>query len=88
MKVIQCADCGSTNTEYGEYQLVAYRATVLDDDAESAADFQKILWEECRRDTLEGEMEEHFMCNDCFATVKCSSQDANNWKAIEVDNEA
>ena len=88
MKVIKCGDCGSTNTEYGEYQLIAYRLTVLDDSAESAADYMNVLWDECRRDNLESEMEQHFMCNNCFATVSCSSQDAAKWKAVElIDNE-
>ena len=82
MKKIKCAECGSTNTEYGEYQLVAYRKTVLDDTAKSAADYRSILWDKCKRESLEGEMEEHFMCNDCFATVDCSSQDAEKWKAV------
>jgi hypothetical protein len=84
-KKIKCPDCGSTETEYGEYQLVAYRQTILDDGAESAADYNRILWDDCKRDSLEGEMDEHFMCNECFATVKCSSQDAEKWKAVEVD---
>ena len=84
-KKIKCADCGSTNTEYGVYELVTYRHTVLDDGAKTAADYMNILWDECDRHLLDGEMEEHFMCNECFATVKCSSQDADNWKAVEVD---
>jgi len=85
MKKIKCPDCGSTNTEYGEYQLVAYRQTILDDSAESAADYMKILWDECRRDQLDGQIEEHFMCNECFATVDCNSPEADNWKAVDVN---
>lgn len=84
-KVIKCPDCGGTNTEYAEYQLVAYRLTVLDDSAETAADYMNILWDECKRDQLDGEMDQHFMCNDCFSVVNCSDQDAEKWKAVDAD---
>jgi len=84
-KVIQCPDCGSTNTEYGEYALVVYRLTILDDSAESAADYNSILWDECNQDHPDGVEKEHFMCNECFATVDCNSPEADNWKAVEVD---
>ena len=84
-KKIKCADCGSTNTEYGVYELVTYRHTVLDDKAETAADVRCMDWDNSRRDQLEGFEKEHFMCNECFATVSCSSQDADNWKAVDVD---
>jgi hypothetical protein len=87
MKAIKCPECGSTNTEYGEYQLVAYRLTVLDDRAKSAADHMSILWDECTQDRLDGEIEAHFMCNDCFATVQCASQGAEDWKAVEINND-
>lgn len=87
MKAIKCPDCGSTNTEYGEYQLVAYRSTVLDDGAETAADAMHILWDECRQDRLDGEIDEHFMCNECFATVQCASPNAVNWKAVEINDD-
>ena len=84
MKKIQCADCGSTNTEYGVYELATYRNTALDDKAETAADVRHIDWEFSRRDQLEGFEKEHFMCNECFATVSCESAEADNWKAVEV----
>ena len=84
-KKIKCADCGSTNTEYGVYELVAYRLTVLDDKAETAADVRYIDWDNSPRDELDGFMDEHFMCNECFACVDCNSPEADNWKAVEVD---
>jgi len=87
MKAIKCPECGSTNTEYAEYQLVAFRLTVLDDSAKSAADYMSILWNESRQDRLDGEIDEHFVCNDCFACVTCTSQDAKNWKAVEINND-
>lgn len=87
MKAIKCPECDSLNTEYGEYQLVAYRLTVLDDNAKTAADYMSVLWDECTRDQLDGEMSQHFLCNDCFAAVNCSDKDAKKWKAVEIDND-
>lgn len=87
MKAIKCGDCGSTNTEYGVYELAAYRLTVLDDGAKTAGDVGRILWDECRRDELDGHTDEHFMCNDCFATVGCESEEAAEWVAVEINND-
>jgi len=84
-KKIKCPDCGSTETEYGVYELATYRNTVLDDKAETAADMRYIDWDNSRRDQLEGFVDEHFMCNECFATVQCASPNADNWKAVDVD---
>jgi hypothetical protein len=87
MKAIKCPDCGSTDTEYGVYELAAYRSTVLDDRAETAADAHCVEWKVSRREQLEGFVDEHFMCNDCFATVQCVSPSADNWKAVEINND-
>ena len=84
-KKIKCADCGSTNTEYGVYELVAYRLAVLDDKAETAADVHYMDWDNSHRQELEGHMDEHFLCNDCFAVVGCDRPEADNWKAVDVD---
>ena len=86
-KKIKCAACGSTNTEYGVYELAAYRQTILDDRAETAADAHCIEWKVSKRDQLDGFVQEHFMCNDCFSTVNCDSEEANDWKAVEVNND-
>lgn len=83
-KKIKCADCGSTNTEYGVYELAAYRNTVLNDKAETAADMQCIDWDNSPRAQLDGFMDEHFMCNACFATVHCASPNALEWKAVDA----
>lgn len=85
MKKIQCPDCGSTNTEYGAYELVTYRNTVLDDKAETAADVHYMDWENSRPDPVDGTEKEHFICNECSASVSCESAEADNWKAVDVD---
>jgi len=87
MKAIKCADCGSTNTEYGVYELAAYRSTVLDDRAKTAADAHCVEWKVSQREQLEGFVQEHFMCNDCFATVDCESEEADKWIAVEINND-
>jgi len=87
MKAIKCGKCGSVNTEYGVYELVTYRHTVLDDKAETAADVHYMDWDNSRREQLEGFVQEHFMCNDCFATVDCESEEAEKWIAVEINND-
>ena len=87
MKAIKCGNCYSTNTEYGVYELSAYRLTVLDDKAKTAADSHCIVWEASQRDQLDGFMQEHFMCNDCYAVVDCDSEEAEEWIAVEINSD-